>query len=546
MPRVATKLTQKADGGWSARKRIPADARKEYARLYGTSAEVRFTTVAGINRKEAQRQWHEWSAEVEGRFASIRAAMRGEGIVISLGEARALSGEWYLWFTGKHGTNAPLGAHWDECRDVIQAELVQHAVPSTHPDLIWEQESSAREAVRPMLADFGETAQFLAAKGIALSAAARELFLNCLYPDLAAALSLLIRRSEGDYSPDKYPERFPRLQLNTGISAFELFEKWIEERKPANSSVDRWRGVFLDLKRHFGATRPIGSVLPEEAQVWTNGLVNSQRQASTVRDVWISAARTVCTWGVHAKHIARDPFASVHVTVPKKSTERESKAFTDDETQIILSAALAINDTRTPANAAKRWVPWLCAYTGARGGEITQLRGTDAIVRDGVNALRITPEAGTVKTRNARTVPLHEHLVAQGFLAYAKSKGSEPLFFNRPTAKHTDDPTNPRKARYVKTRERVAEWVRSLGVSDPELQPNHAWRHTFKQIADRVGIQEKISDVITGHVPLTVARGYGAPTLKDLAVALKKFPRFDVRAERAAVVTKSKHKRRKR
>jgi hypothetical protein len=69
---------------------------------------------------------------------------------------------------------------------------------------------------------------------------------------------------------------------------------------------------------------------------------------------------------------------------------------------------------------------------------------------------------------------------------------------------------------------------RLLGVSDPEVSPNHAWRHTFKQIADRAGISERMSDYITGHVPRNVGAAYGAPTLSDMAEALKKFPRYDV------------------
>jgi hypothetical protein len=33
---------------------------------------------------------------------------------------------------------------------------------------------------------------------------------------------------------------------------------------------------------------------------------------------------------------------------------------------------------------------------------------------------------------------------------------------------------------------------------------HYAWRHTFKQIADRVGISERMSDYITGHAHRTI------------------------------------------
>ena len=150
---------------------------------------------------------------------------------------------------------------------------------------------------------------------------------------------------------------------------------------------------------------------------------------------------------------------------------RETKSFTDEEIKTILSAAQAV-EVRSKADAAKRWCPWLAAYSGARMGELTQLRGIDIIERDDIHAMKISPEAGTTKTGKARTVPLHEHLIERGFLAFVKTNGAGPLFYNelkQPAV--TNDPTNPRKPRYVKARERVAAWVRSLGVNDPELSP---------------------------------------------------------------------------
>jgi integrase len=154
---------------------------------------------------------------------------------------------------------------------------------------------------------------------------------------------------------------------------------------------------------------------------------------------------------------------------------------------------------------------------GARGlrhiaalvmGELTQLRGADVVQQ----AIKLTPEAGTMKTRKPRTVPLHEHLVEQGFLDFVKAIGDGPLF-----------PGNPRGVR-----KRLADWVRSLGVDDPELSPNHACRHTFKQVAHRAGLSEKVIDAIVGHAPASVGRAYGEPTLADKAAALAKFPRYAV------------------
>jgi integrase len=157
------------------------------------------------------------------------------------------------------------------------------------------------------------------------------------------------------------------------------------------------------------------------------------------------------------------------------------------------------------------------------------LRGVDVIERDGVHAMKITPEAGTTKTGSTRLVPLHDHLIAQGFLVFVKASGDGPLFYNQPKrVAASDDPTNPRKQRYVKTREHLAAWVRSTGVDDLELLPNHAWRHTFKAIGFRCGIPEKVLDAIVGHAPASVGRGYGEPTLVDKARELRRFPPYKI------------------
>ena len=52
-----------------------------------------------------------------------------------------------------------------------------------------------RKAVRPVLADVGETAQFFAMKHIVLDGETRDRFLDYLYEDLAAVFQQLMRIS---------------------------------------------------------------------------------------------------------------------------------------------------------------------------------------------------------------------------------------------------------------------------------------------------------------------------------------------------------------
>ncbi|WP_052026948.1 site-specific integrase [Rhodovulum sp. PH10] len=483
--------------------------------------------------QHARNLCRDWESEIETRITNLRAKRDGGGHTLTVQQARALAGEWYRWFTERQLERQLPASHWEavlgDIGDEVQAVLVDLGVAGDQDPDVWEESPEFRERLRPVLADVAETSRFLAHRKLALDETSRGMFLDFLYRDMAAGLRLLIRRAKGDYSPDEHPKEFPEFERtpDPGLTPWALFEQWIAEKKPATSTVDRWRGVFVQLREDF-PDRSAGSISPEDAQEWIRGLPNDQRSPQTVRDVWLSALKTVFNWGVASKLLTKNPFTEVSVTVPRRSTSRETKAFLDAEVKVILSASLAIEDTTRTFEAAKRWVPWVCAYTGARAGEITQLRGVDVIERDGIHAIRITPEAGTVKTGHARVVPLHEHLLAQGFLEFVRGSGEGPLFYNEGRDKRgKDDLTNPSKPRYVKTRERLAAWVRSLGVTDPELRPNHAWRHTFKQIADRCGISERVSDAITGHAPTTVGREYGAPTLGDMAKALERFPRYE-------------------
>jgi integrase len=317
--------------------------------------------------------------------------------------------------------------------------------------------------------------------------------------------------------------------IQTSATPWTLFEQWVAAKQPRPSSVNRWRCVFLDLEKHFNGN-PACSIASDDAQAWAEGLMTSERHARTVNDIWCSAAKAVFGWAVKTRKLASNPFDDARVTEPRKIRTRETDEFSSAEATLILTAALDFNSAPAATfDAAKRWVPWLCAYSGARPGEITQLRSKDVIKQEGIWVIKITPEAGTVKAGKPRTVPLHEHLIAQGFPEFARSNGNGPLFYNTrsPLRATTDDPTKPMRSRSVKTRERLASWVRSIGVTDTAVRPNHAWRHTFKRRAARAGIEKGIRDAICGHSPGAVGDQYETPTVADMTEALKKFPRYE-------------------
>ena len=533
-------LKSNKSGEWIARKGIPADARAEYKRLYGVGHEVILRVPASTSKAQAKARLGEWQAEVETQIERIRAAAKGTGQPLTIRNALALSGRWYEWFLARHDDDPGSVEHWAERKEHLTERVwYPHASrehledPDADTNWPWTQWPEVRDAVRPEVAEMALAATFLASEGLALTTGASVLFIDAVSQRLFTAYAVLEQRANGDYSRDAYPDTFPayvdqRHSAANSMSCWDLFGAYVAARKPAAGTISRWRAVFKHLLAAYPSAA--GALTEENARAWKDTLVTPKRRAVTVDAVWLPAAKTVFAWGVLQKHIRTNPFSSVKIDVPKSIVLREDgKAFKPEEAQVILRASSAITNTKDAFPRAKRWAMWLCAYSGARSGEITQLRGADVTKRGGFYVMKLTPEAGSIKTSNARTVPLHEHLIAQGFIEFVRAQGDGPLFYNVRAAKDTEaDPLNPDQSPSIKTRGRLGYWVRELGITDPEVGPTHGWRHLFQQIADRVGIAEKISDRITGHAPASTGRKYGPATVEDMAEALKKFPRYIV------------------
>jgi hypothetical protein len=78
MPRVATKLTTNRDGSFGARKRIPVDVQKAYAKLYGNCSEERFNSgrVTAVLARAKEREWRS-EISAQGFLDFVHASGKG-------------------------------------------------------------------------------------------------------------------------------------------------------------------------------------------------------------------------------------------------------------------------------------------------------------------------------------------------------------------------------------------------------------------------------------------------------------------------------------
>ncbi len=375
----------------------------------------------------------------------------------------------------------------------------------------------------------------LMSKGImAVTAESRILILREFLRSLEQGIAVQARRSlHGDYSPDPNASRFPEWRdpeastLKAKVSLTGLMDDWWKEAERTGRSQSTHEGyarVFANLSRflkHNDAARVYENdiiAFKDWRLSQTSPTTGKPISARTIKDSDLSALRSVFQWAVDNRRLSSNPATSIRIARPKSRKLRD-KHFTREEAKTILNASLATERRpREPVQlwAARRWVPWVCAYTGARVGEIIQLRRSDIQDREGHPVIRITPEAVTVKDDEVRYVPLHPHLLELGFREFASSCPDGPLFMWTGTGRPA----------WRTSKNKLTAFVRKH-VTDPNVQPNHAWRYTFKTLGLQAGIEGRILDDICGHEKRTVGERYSLATIQTIGPVAVLFRSFD-------------------
>jgi integrase len=339
------------------------------------------------------------------------------------------------------------------------------------------------------------------------------------------AMARLAERDDGDFTGEpEHPllAKVAPVVLKEPVSLKGLLDDYLKvlERGGQGKGARRnWIPPFEKLVAFLG--HDDARRLTRENLLEWRDFLGETLAAKTVKDVYLAGVRAVLIWAADNGKIDGNPFTGIKVKVPKAKRNRE-KGYTDTEALTILklSRSYMPGPKEGPImTAVKRWLPILCAFTGARVTEIAQLRKEDVRQEGETTVIRIRPDAGTVKTSDYRDVPLHEQVIDQGFLDFVKAAKAGPLFH--------DLLTNPYEGAR-RNANRFSAWLREQKVLPEGIQPNHAWRHRFKTLGMQSQFNPRVLDAIQGHAARTAGDDYGDVTIVTKKVAIDKLPAYDL------------------
>lgn len=528
------------------RKRVPSDLVARVGRA------IEYFSLQTREPAEAKQRHAEAVARLEARWTELRRGehteVRGAAADASLPprslserEAGERAGWMYAHWLGLHRENPSQQRFWP-------TELYRHLWRSPKGRI--EHREDGRAAVRAVLS-FAQAEKVAELEAWCQDQAETALSLHDVEADEAGALRVAkaiaaqvqrasltltaLARGEPEASPASVHTATPAVKPVKTVGLIDLVEAWWREAErtgKSESTRESYTNTIKQLVAFLGHDEANRVTVDDVRRFKDHRLATRKPNGqllspTTVKNSDLAALKSVFGWGVANGRLTDNPATDVTVARVSKVRLRE-REFTTEEARRLLRAASALERGKelVQTHAAKRWIPWVLAFTGARVGEIAQLRRQDlrrAAVEghpEGVWVLRITPEAGRVKTKQAREVPLHPQLVEMGFPAFVSGASGERLFLVPDDAGNIAGPLRGLK-------NRLSESAREH-VNDPGVSPNHSWRHRFRTVATETGVSGNVIDAICGWSAKSVGERYGSVSLKARADAIARLPRIEI------------------
>lgn len=528
------------------RKRVPSDLVARVGRA------IEYFSLQTREPAEAKQRHAEAVARLEARWAELRRGEPAEGsgtVADASSPPRSLSereaserADWmYAHWLRLHRENPSHQRFWltDVYRHLWRSPggriepreergiAVRAALSFAQAEKVAELEAWCRDQAETVLSlhdvEADDASILRVAKAIAAQVQRASLTL--------AALA----RGEPDVGSATAHAATPAAKPAKAVGLIELVEAWWREAErtgKSESTRESYTNTIKQLVAFLGHDEANRVTVDDVRRFKDHRLATRKPNGqllspTTVKNSDLAALKSVFGWGVANGRLAANPATEVKVARVSKVRLRE-REFTAEEARRLLRAASALERGKElpQTHAAKRWIPWVLAFTGARVGEIAQLRRQDLRKEaveghpEGVWVLRITPEAGRVKTKQAREVPLHPQLIEMGFPEFVAGATGERLFLVPDAKGGIAGPLRGLK-------NRLSEAAREY-INDPGVSPNHSWRHRFRTVATDAGVSGNVIDAICGWSAKSVGERYGSVSLKARADAIARLSKIEI------------------
>lgn len=310
-------------------------------------------------------------------------------------------------------------------------------------------------------------------------------------------------------------------QSAAGLTSLrDILSQWLEA-DPKSRDTEQAASRALSLAEEcLGSLLYVQQVTRAQGNTFKAWLQHPDRhtQPKTAKDrlMYVNALLAFATQ--EPEVIPKNPWQGLHIVVPEEVTR---VPWTDQQLQTLFSQPLHQSyaippEERSGGGPAAYWIPIIGIYTGARIGELAQLRVSDITETDGIPVIRITDEGEgqRVKTTGSRrSLPIHSELIRLGLLDYAEGLRQE----------------NPDGSLWplLQTPKLMSAWFGRYRKSIPGLEGKwldfHSLRHTVRTRLAKAGVAEKTIDAITGHVDggSTGRRVYTHLDMEDLQQAIE-------------------------
>lgn len=289
----------------------------------------------------------------------------------------------------------------------------------------------------------------------------------------------------------------PEDSAATPMTLRDIVPMWVSRNAPKDNAIGRTERALTLFEEAVGVV-PLADLTKAVGARFVDFLLARERGWSRKTAANHAACITaLANVAVKVDLLERNPLdLSFDKTVGAKSRT----PWTDDELQRMLAHSLfSARMDETPqwqgvAPTDGRAALLLLLHTGARIGEIAQLRKEDFQNRSGIMTIRISADAGTVKTQESeRIVPLAAHLRTDPWFAQWLQDvvdGTGPAF-----------PSVCGRARGPG--DTLVQWFQQFradaALPQGRLEGSHKFRHWLRSALAEKHVGEATMDSITGH-----------------------------------------------